>query len=128
MGCWSKAKSKSNPVDAACLVKAEAGFTAAFAKAGGTCGGDAGSIEMQVDQCVTALLAEIPGDSKCTSSSAKVLGKANLHSSAGYSIYEGWSLTGQVVHTVVRGRTVLRDRVLDEAAIGHGRYRRRQLT
>ena len=76
IGCWSKAKSKSNPVDAACLMKAEAGFTAAFAKAGGACGGDAGSIEMQVDQCVTAFLAEIPGDSKCTSSSAKVLGKA----------------------------------------------------
>ena len=56
-----------------------------------------------------------------------VLDKSALQSSAGYSIYEGWPLTGQVVHTVVRGRTVMRDRVLDAAATGHGRYVSRKL-
>jgi dihydroorotase (multifunctional complex type) len=48
-------------------------------------------------------------------------------SAAGYSIYEGWTLTGQVVHTLVRGRAVMRDGVLDEAAAGHGRYVPRSL-
>jgi hypothetical protein len=75
MGCWSKAKSKGDPVDSACLMKAEASFTAAFAKAGGACGGDAATIEMKVDQCVDALVADVPGDSKCSSSSAKTAGK-----------------------------------------------------
>ena len=56
-----------------------------------------------------------------------VLDKASLHSSAGYSIYEGWKLTGQVVHTLVRGRTVMRDRTLASAAIGSGRYLHRAL-
>ena len=56
-----------------------------------------------------------------------VLEKAGLHTSAGYSIYEGWPLTGQVVHTVVRGKMVMRDRVLDQAAVGRGRYLRRKL-
>lgn len=36
-------------------------------------------------------------------------------SSAGYSIYEGWDLTGRVVHTIVRGRFVLRDGAAAEA-------------
>ncbi len=48
-------------------------------------------------------------------------------SSAGYSIYEGWEITGRVVHTIVRGRFVLRDGVLDEGAVGTGRYVRRRL-
>ncbi len=56
-----------------------------------------------------------------------VLDKSALQSSAGYSIYEGWPLTGQVVHTVVRGKTVLRDRVLDQSAVGFGRYVSRKL-
>jgi dihydropyrimidinase len=48
-------------------------------------------------------------------------------SSAGYSIYEGWELTGRVVHTLVRGRFVLRDGALDDAAVGTGQYMRRRL-
>ncbi|MDE2514477.1 MAG: dihydroorotase family protein [Rhodospirillales bacterium] len=48
-------------------------------------------------------------------------------SSAGYSIYEGWKLRGRVVHTLVRGRAVLRDGTLDPACVGHGRYVRRHL-
>jgi dihydropyrimidinase/allantoinase len=48
-------------------------------------------------------------------------------SSAGYSIYEGWTLTGQVVHTIVRGRAVMRDGALDDTAVGSGRYVPRSL-
>jgi dihydropyrimidinase/allantoinase len=48
-------------------------------------------------------------------------------SGAGYSIYEGWTLTGRVVHTLVRGRPVLRDGRLDDTAIGTGRYIHRSL-
>ncbi len=48
-------------------------------------------------------------------------------SSAGYSIYEGQVLTGQVVHTVVRGRAVMRDGALDDTAVGSGRYVPRSL-
>ena len=43
-------------------------------------------------------------------------------SSAGYSIYHDWELTGRVVHTVVRGAFVMRDGLLDDSKIGYGRY------
>jgi dihydropyrimidinase len=46
-------------------------------------------------------------------------------SSAGYSIYEGWRLKGQVVHTLVRGLFAMRDGALMPAAVGTGRYVRR---
>jgi len=49
-------------------------------------------------------------------------------SSAGYSIYEGWEFTGRVVHALVRGRFVLRDGALEDAAVGTGRYVRRTLS
>jgi dihydroorotase-like cyclic amidohydrolase len=55
------------------------------------------------------------------------VGRDGVISSAGYSIYEGWELTGRVVHTLVRGRFVLRDGTLDDTAIGTGRYLRRRL-
>ena len=55
------------------------------------------------------------------------LEKAQIQSSAGYSIYEGWRFKGRVVHTLVRGRPVLRDRALMEDAVGTGRYVRRKL-
>jgi dihydropyrimidinase len=48
--------------------------------------------------------------------------REGVHSSAGYSIYEGWQLTGRVVHTLVRGKTVLRDGQLNDNAVGTGRY------
>jgi len=48
-------------------------------------------------------------------------------SSAGYSIHEGWEMTGRVVHTLVRGRFALRDGAPEEGAIGTGRYVRRAL-
>ena len=53
------------------------------------------------------------------------LERADVVSSAGYSIYEGWRFQGRVVHTIVRGRPVLRDRLLAENAPGFGRYLRR---
>lgn len=48
-------------------------------------------------------------------------------SSAGYSIYEGWELTGRVVHTLVRGRFVQRDGMPAPDAVATGRYVRRRL-
>ncbi len=48
-------------------------------------------------------------------------------SSAGYSIYEGWELTGRVVHTLVRGRFVQRDGMAAPGAVATGRYVRRRL-
>ena len=54
------------------------------------------------------------------------LDRAGVISSAGYSIYEGWQFQGQVVHTLVRGRPVLRDNALAADSIGWGRYQRRK--
>ncbi|WP_137179715.1 dihydroorotase family protein [Roseomonas sp. AR75] len=48
-------------------------------------------------------------------------------SSAGYSIYEGWELTGRVLHTLVRGRFALREGALQDDAVGTGRYVPRRL-
>ena len=53
--------------------------------------------------------------------------RADVRSSAGYSIYEGRRFKGKVVHTLVRGRFVLRDGALIEDAVGTGRYVSRQL-
>jgi dihydroorotase-like cyclic amidohydrolase len=46
----------------------------------------------------------------------------NLHSAAGYSIYEGVPLRGRVRHTLVGGRFVLRDHQLVPDAVGTGRF------
>jgi dihydroorotase-like cyclic amidohydrolase len=54
--------------------------------------------------------------------------RSEVASSAGYSIYEGWSFRGRIVHTMVRGRFVLRDGALQEQAVGTGRYVRRCLS
>lgn len=53
------------------------------------------------------------------------LHRANVLSSAGYSIYEGWQFQGQVVHTLVRGTAVVRDKVLVNDGVGWGQYQRR---
>jgi len=76
MGCYSKAKAKSLTVDPACLTKAEAKFSSAMAKAGAACPGTAPTIESLVDSCVSTLVADVPGDGKCPSASAKAAGKA----------------------------------------------------
>jgi dihydroorotase (multifunctional complex type) len=53
--------------------------------------------------------------------------RESVVSSAGYSIYEGKSFRGKVVHTVVRGEQALDDGRLVDAAIGKGRYVSRRL-
>jgi dihydropyrimidinase/allantoinase len=55
------------------------------------------------------------------------LERGSVVSSAGYSIYEGFDFRDRVVHTLVRGRAVLRDGQLDPSSVGTGRYRRRNL-
>jgi dihydropyrimidinase len=48
--------------------------------------------------------------------------REQLHSSAGYSIYEGVPLRGRVRHTLLGGRFVLRDYELVADAVGTGRF------
>jgi dihydropyrimidinase len=48
--------------------------------------------------------------------------REDVRSSAGYSIYEGRRFKGQVAHTLVRGRLVVRGGALTNGAIGTGRY------
>jgi dihydropyrimidinase len=55
------------------------------------------------------------------------LDKTHLQSSAGYSIYEGHVFKGRVLHTLVRGQSVVRDGLLVAAAVGTGRYVKRRL-
>jgi dihydropyrimidinase len=52
---------------------------------------------------------------------------ADVVSSAGYTIYDGWELKGKVLHTIVRGTSVLQNGKLVDAAIGHGKYLHRKL-
>jgi dihydropyrimidinase len=51
-----------------------------------------------------------------------VADEKTMKSDAGFSIYDGWRFKGQVVHTLVRGHFALRDRTLDDRAVGTGRY------
>lgn len=53
--------------------------------------------------------------------------RESVVSSAGYSIYEGWDLDTRVVHTLVRGRVVVRDGTLVEDSRGTGAYLKRAL-
>jgi dihydropyrimidinase len=55
------------------------------------------------------------------------LQRGDVVSSAGYSIYEGQRFKGRIRHALVRGRAVLRNDALVDAAVGHGRYIRRRL-
>lgn len=48
----------------------------------------------------------------------------DLHSGAGYSIYEGWEVSCRVVHTLVRGRFVVRDGKI-QPLWGHGKFYKR---
>lgn len=56
-----------------------------------------------------------------------IVDKASLATDAGYSIHEGHEMTCRVVHTLSRGRFVLRDGALEEDAVGHGRFVPRRL-
>jgi dihydroorotase-like cyclic amidohydrolase len=53
--------------------------------------------------------------------------RADVVSSAGYSLYEGSRFKGRIRHTSVRGKLVLRDGELVEDAVGWGRYLKRRL-
>jgi dihydroorotase-like cyclic amidohydrolase len=55
------------------------------------------------------------------------VGRAGLATDAGFSIWEGQEMRARVVHTLVRGRPVLRDGALDPAAVGSGRFVPRRL-
>jgi hypothetical protein len=50
-----------------------------------------------------------------------------LRSSAGYSIKEGSRFQGQTVHTILRSEFIMRDRELDDAAVGKCRYLTRRI-
>jgi dihydropyrimidinase len=56
------------------------------------------------------------------------IARCDVKSDAGYSIYEDWPFKGQVVQTIVRGRTVYRDGELEPSAVGTGRYVSRSLS
>jgi dihydropyrimidinase/allantoinase len=53
--------------------------------------------------------------------------RGGVLSAAGYSLYESWEMTGRVIHTLARGRPVLRDGALVASAVGTGRYVHRRL-
>jgi dihydropyrimidinase/allantoinase len=53
--------------------------------------------------------------------------RADVRSSAGFSIYEGRAFTGKVAHTLVRGRFVVRNGATVDDAVGTGRYVKRVL-
>lgn len=48
-----------------------------------------------------------------------------MHSDAGFSIYDGWTFKGKVIHSMVRGHFAYRDERICDDAVGHGRYLRR---
>jgi len=48
--------------------------------------------------------------------------REDVRSGAGYSIYEARQFKGQVTHTLVRGRFVVRDSALVDDAVGSGQY------
>ncbi|HJN04669.1 MAG TPA: amidohydrolase family protein [Alphaproteobacteria bacterium] len=52
---------------------------------------------------------------------------AELGSYSDYSVYEGWTLKGWPVRTMVRGVDVMRDGKMNSDAAGHGRYLHRPL-
>src|SRR5262245_50174449 len=74
----------------ACKTKVEGKFTAAFQKADlkGACVGDGAAVELQVDNCVDAILASITVDSgleKCAAAKIKAAGKTASGKVACYS-------------------------------------------
>jgi dihydropyrimidinase len=53
--------------------------------------------------------------------------REDVHSGAGYSIYEGRKFKGRVTHTLVRGRFAMRDGALVDDTVGSGQYINRVL-
>src|SRR5258706_1290979 len=75
MGCASKAKKKAIPTDPNCIAKVQAKTAKSLDKADGVCPGSTAAIQTQITNCVNSLLGDVPGDGKCQSASAKVVGK-----------------------------------------------------
>jgi dihydropyrimidinase len=55
------------------------------------------------------------------------VGKEHLATDAGCSIYEGEEMRVRVVHTIARGRAIMRDGALAADGVGTGRYVARKL-
>ncbi len=68
--CFEQAIASGAPLDPSCLAKADARFTAAFARAEARGGcvitGDAGSVETTVDACVENLVSVVPASTTTT--------------------------------------------------------------
>jgi dihydroorotase-like cyclic amidohydrolase len=54
--------------------------------------------------------------------------KDDLATDAGYSIYEGRTMTARVEHVLVRGRAVVRDHRVVDGMEGHGGFLERNLS
>ncbi len=71
--------------------------------------------------------AQMPTSRSSISNGRHTVRADSQHSGAGYSIYEGWELTGAVEHTLVRGEFVLRDgQLVRDDGDGGGRFQRRR--
>jgi hypothetical protein len=76
MICHAKAKLSGNPVDAACLQKADTKLERIFTQTAPECPGTAAGISAQADPLIANLLTLIPGTGTCPSKSARVIGKS----------------------------------------------------
>jgi hypothetical protein len=76
--CYAQAKLKAQPVASACLAAADGVLAGKFAKLGAACPGDLSVVAPLVDACVSAALADVPGDGTCQATSTKATGKAAL--------------------------------------------------
>lgn len=56
-----------------------------------------------------------------------VVGPDTIATDAGYSLYDGMTLKGKIVHAMSRGRFAMRDAKLLDEAVGQGRYLPRKL-
>jgi dihydropyrimidinase len=45
-----------------------------------------------------------------------------LNSHSDYTIYDGWRLRGWPIITIVRGKIVMEDGIVDQSNIGHGNF------
>ena len=76
MSCHAKAKAAAQAPNSTCLAKVENKFSSAITKAGDACPGSYAPLLSAVDDCVSDLLAQVPGDGKCPGASAKAAGKS----------------------------------------------------
>jgi dihydroorotase (multifunctional complex type) len=83
---------------------------------------------MGVSHCKGAIAAGLDADFAIVDLAAEWrLDLSMLRSAAGYSLYEGHRFKGRVIHAMLRGDFILRDRELVDSAVGKGRYLPRAL-